>query len=124
MRDIVYLLDENVGPRLYHGLQQHWPEIPVHCVGHEGAPALGTADPDILRWCEAASVSLVTNNRASMPTHLRDHLLAGRHVPGIVIFRRQMALGDAIEELALIWGASSADEYRERLVYLPSPSRL
>ncbi len=54
-------------------------------VGQADTPPLGPSDPDILRWCESNAVSLVTNNRRSMPGHLREHLAAGQHVPGIFI---------------------------------------
>ncbi len=30
-----------------------------------------------------------------------------------------MSIGETIEELLLIWGASEADEYQDQLVYLP-----
>lgn len=117
-----YLLDEDVDPRLRRTLRRHHPDIIVWRVGDPGAPALETKDPDILLWCEANDFILVTNNRSTMPVHLRDHLAAGRHVPGIFILNPKMSLGETADEPALIWAASRPNEYRDQLLYLPISS--
>ncbi len=119
MRIRQYLLDENVDPALKTVLHQQWPEMVVWQIGDPGAPPHGTLDPDILLWCENNDFSLVTNNRASMPVHLRDHLLAGRHVPGIFILHNKMSLRETVDELALIWLATEPDEYTDLIGYLP-----
>ena len=114
-----YLLDEHINPRLQKGLLQHEPEIVVWRIGDPGAPPLQSRDQDILLWCEARGFTLVTNNRASMPVHLRDHLTAGRHIPGIFILKRSLTMGEIIDELILIWGAAEPDEFADQLRYLP-----
>lgn len=78
-----YLLDENIGESLRKGLHAQYPDIVVWRIGDPAAPPIGTPDPDILLWCEANGFTLVTNNRGSMPGHLRVHLEAGRHFPGM-----------------------------------------
>ncbi|MGI8551283.1 MAG: DUF5615 family PIN-like protein [Dehalococcoidia bacterium] len=118
MTVVAYLLDENVDPRLGRGIERRWPAMGVRQVGQDDAPAFGTSDPDILRWCEANDVSLVTNNRRSMPPPLREHLAVGRHVPGIFVIEESETIGETMERLALIWGASDGEEYRDQLVYL------
>lgn len=119
MSTIKYLLDEHVNPRLRKALKQQAPDLIVWRIGDAGAPALNSLDPDILRWCEANNFSLVTNNRASMPVHLQDHLAAGRHVPGIFVLNPKMTMGETALELALIWEATEPDEYTDQLRYLP-----
>ncbi len=54
-----------------------------------------------------------------MPGHLRDHLAAGGHVPGILVVPFPLGIGALVEELILIWGASLPDEYQDQIVYLP-----
>lgn len=119
MNSIQYLLDENVDDSLRKGLHLHWPEIVVWRIGDPTAPRIGTLDPEILLWCEAHNFSLVTNNRDSMPGHLQNHLAAGHHIPGIFTLNANMSIGETIEELALIWGASEPDEYADQINYLP-----
>jgi hypothetical protein len=101
-------------------LHQEWPEIEVWMVGDPGAPERGTPDAEILLWCEVKGFCLVTNNRASMPVHLAEHLAAGRHVPGIFILNnRKMSIGETVQELAMIWAASKPEEYVDALNFLP-----
>ena len=119
MNDIRYLLDENVAPLFRAELLKREPKPVVWRIGDPGAPPRGTPDPAILRWCEENSFILVTNNRKSIPQHLRDHLAEGRHVPGIFELNPDMGIGETIEELLLIWSASDADEYQDVLIYLP-----
>lgn len=114
-----YLLDEHVDPVLRTQLLRHEPEMTVWIVGDPGAPARGTPDPDILLWCGANGSLLVTRNRASMPVHLKAHLEAGCHVPGILTLNPDMTMGETIEELRLIWGASRPQEFQDQIVYLP-----
>lgn len=91
----------------------------VFAVGDLNAPALGTADTEILVWLEANDAMLVSRNRRTMPMHLSKHLAAGNHVPGILLIRRRYTWGQVIDDLQLIWDASTSDEYRDRIEYLP-----
>ncbi|MBA2446717.1 MAG: DUF5615 family PIN-like protein [Chloroflexi bacterium] len=122
MSAIQYLLDEHVGHALRDGVNGRWPDIVVWAVGDPAAPGRGTLDPDILLWCQAHGFILVTNNRASMPGHLKAHLAAGRHVPGILVLNDEMSIRATIDELAIISGASDPDEYVDQLRYLPVTS--
>ena len=122
MSPIRYLLDEHVDPALHTQLIRHEPDLVVWMLGDPGAPKRGTPDPEILLWCEANGFLLVTANRKSMPVHLRAHLAAGHHVPGILVLNPSMTMGATIDELLLIWGASEAKEYRDLLLYLPLTS--
>ncbi|MCP4399110.1 MAG: hypothetical protein GY801_17650 [bacterium] len=119
MSVIQYLLDEHVDPRLKKAIKAFSPDTVVWRIGDSGAPSAGTLDPDILIWCKEHDFSLVTNNRASMPVHLRNHLLRGRHVPGIFILNVKMTVAETADEFVLIWGACEAEEYRDQLRYLP-----
>lgn len=119
MSQINYLLDEHVNPDLKHGLLSRQPEMIVWCIGDPGAPPKGTKDPEILHWCEQKQYLLITNNRSSMPVHLRDHLAAGRHCPGIFILNPKLSMGTLMDDLELIWEASEWTEYRDLIRHLP-----
>jgi hypothetical protein len=114
-----YLLDEHI-PLLYRTqLLRLAPGLTVWAIGDPGAPLYGTLDPQILAWCEEHDFLLVTNNRASMPQHLADHLAQERHIPGILVLNLEANIGQMLAELALIAGASHEDEYRDMILYLP-----
>jgi len=114
-----FLIDENLPPVIAVQVCQHEPRIQALAIGQPGAPSKGTMDPQLLCWIEENDYLLVTNNRASMPGHLRDHLAAGGHVPGILVVPFPLGIGALVEELILIWGASLPDEYQDQIVYLP-----
>jgi len=118
-----FLLDEHVGARFQKALLRQQPEMVVWRLGDPGAPPRGTLDPEILFWCERDGFSLVTNNRASMPVHLRDHLAAGHHVPGIFTLNDDMSMGETVEELIVLWIAADPEEYADQLHYLPVSTR-
>jgi hypothetical protein len=119
MSRIKFLLDEHVHPGIAEGLRKRLGEVIVWRVGDPTAPPLGTPDPDILLWCEAHRFVLVTNNRASMPTHLAEHLEAGRHMPGILTLNPKMSIGEHIDELEYIWQVADPGEFDDVIWFLP-----
>jgi len=119
LKQIRYLLDENVPHAIRDGLLRRRPEVEILAVGSEIAPPLSTPDPEILSWIEREGYILITENRSTMPQHLRDHLEAGRHIPGIFILPRKYTIGGVIEDLLLIWEAAYPDEYQDKITYLP-----
>jgi hypothetical protein len=61
----------------------------------------------------------VTNNRKSMPGHLRDHLAIDRHMPGIFLLNPELSIGQNIDELLLIADGSLEGEYQDQIIHLP-----
>ncbi len=113
-----FLLDEHVNRAIQRQLRRSDPRIEVLAIGDPGAPPAGTSDPDLLRWEENGYI-LVTENRSTIPDHLSEHFAAGRHIPGLFWIRPGIGIGRIIEELYLIWHASTADEYRDRPLFIP-----
>lgn len=65
-----FLLDENLSPKLKLAVFRLNPQSDILRVGDSGAPAFGTLDPDVLMYLEREQRILLTDNRASMPSHL------------------------------------------------------
>lgn len=91
----------------------------VVAIGDDGAPPVGTPDPVVLTWIESNDCYLVTNNRASMPGHLRQHCAQGHHVPGIFVVPRRLNYSLLLEDLLLIWEAALPGEFQDQVIYLP-----
>jgi hypothetical protein len=87
-----YLIDENVNPLYVVQLRRLQSELVVWSIGEPNTPPKGTLDPTILLWCEEYNFILVTNNRSSMPIHLKEHLEEGRHIPGIFILNPDLTI--------------------------------
>ena len=88
-------------------------------IGAPETPPTGTSDQELLIWIEENGYILVTENRSTMPVHLSSHFAAGRHIPGVFYIRPGVSIGRIIEELYLIWFASQAEEYQDRILFIP-----
>lgn len=113
------LMDENVDPLYKKQLLNREPDLVVWQVGEPGTPPKGTLDSEILIWCEVNDFALVTNNRASMPVHLAEHIAQNRHVPGIFILNPNLSIGQNIDDLTLIALVSFEKEHQDQIVHLP-----
>lgn len=116
-----YLMDENVNPVYLNQLRRRESDLIIRAVGEPDTPPKGTLDPEILIWCEVHNFVLLTNNRKSMPVHLADHIIQGRHVPGIFIFNPDMGIGETLDELMVIAEGSFDEEYQDQIIHLPIP---
>ena len=119
MSRLRFLLDEHLAHAIQSRLLQLNAEIEILVMGQPFAPPIGTSDQDILLWLERTGYVLVTNNRRTMPDHIRTHYDAGHRLPGLFLLKRQARIGQVIEQLYLLWIASEAEEYLDRLLYLP-----
>jgi hypothetical protein len=116
---IRYLLDENISRTVRNQLLFHEPTMDVACVGDENAPPYGAPDSTILEWIEQTGYILVSRNRRTMPIHLKEHLTQNKHIPGMLLLKKRMSMGELIEELQIIWHASEPEEYHDHIRYLP-----
>ena len=114
-----FLLDEHINRAIQRQLRRQAPGIEILAIGDPGAPSAGMSDQDILNWIEENQYILVTENRSTMPRHLSNHFTSGKHIPGLLWVRPSVGIGHIIEELYLIWISSSADEYKDRAIYIP-----
>ena len=114
-----FLLDEHINRAIQRQLRRHDSTIEVLAIGDPGAPEAGTLDPPLLDWIEKNGCILVTENRNTMPKHLADHFVAGKHAPGVLCVRPGVGIGRIVEELYLIWMVSTADEFKDRTLFIP-----
>jgi hypothetical protein len=114
-----FLLDEHVNRAIQRQLRRLDNQIEVLAIGDPEAPPTGTLDPEILVWLESHGYLLITAKRSTMPRHFTAHLERGHHIPGIIWLRPGISLGRIIEELYLIWTASTAEEYQDALLFIP-----
>jgi hypothetical protein len=54
-----------------------------------------------------------------MPRHVAAHLAAGHHMWGVLIIRQEKTWREIAEGLLLIWAASSAEEWQDRIEWIP-----
>jgi hypothetical protein len=54
-----------------------------------------------------------------MTRHFRDRLVSGKSAAGSFIVPQRGAIGEVVECLILVWSASQAEEWRNKIAYLP-----
>ncbi|MDF5728104.1 MAG: DUF5615 family PIN-like protein [Rhizonema sp. PD38] len=114
-----FLLDENLSPKLKAAALRLNSAIDILRVGDPDAPSLGTLDPDILCYLELSQRVLVTDNRKSIPRHLEEHWEAGGHIWGLVWLRPSGTIGSWAEALFLIWDTTEAEEWLDKIDWIP-----
>lgn len=76
------------------------------------------ADPDVLVLAKTLGRVLVSHDHATMPGHFY-RFLEHQDSPGLILVPQALPIGVAIEELHLTWACGEAEEFRNRVVYLP-----
>jgi len=75
-------------------------------------------DPEVLRIAAESGRLLVTHDRNTMPGHLRRFIIE-QNSPGIIVIPQRMRVKFVAEDLHLMRAASDAEEWHNRVVYLP-----
>ena len=78
----------------------------------------GRPDPDVLAIAAREGRILLTHDHKTMPRHFAD-FISRTSSPGVFVIPQNVPVVDAIEELVMIWVASEADEWTNRICYLP-----
>ena len=108
--------DADLDGRVLRGLRRAAPEIDIRAAA--GAGLSGHRDPEVLRIAAADGRILISQDRRTMPDHFR-RFVADAASPGVILIRGGISVATAIEELVLIWTASEAEEWVNRLVWIP-----
>jgi hypothetical protein len=112
-----FLVDEDVSDVLAPGLRLREPRLDILDVKEGGLR--GTPDPALLQLAWEQSRVLVTCDRRTMIKHVRARAAAGQLSSGVCIIPQRGNIGEIIDSLLLIWGASTAEEWIGRIAYIP-----
>lgn len=55
-----------------------------------------------------------------MPMHFANFIF-NHDSPGVLLIPQSLSIKQAVEELAIIWGASEAEEWVNTITWLPRP---
>jgi hypothetical protein len=112
------MADEDLDADIIQGLRLSEPAVDILDVKTEGLR--GMKDPALLDLAAQQGRILVTHDRRTMTRHYRERLAAGAsNQPGLFVVSQRSAIGEIVESLLLTWTASRAEEWHDRIVYLP-----
>ena len=78
---------------------------------------LGVPDSDVLHTAADFGRILISHDRKTIPAHFA-RFLDGRSSPGLIIVPQDLDIGLAIEDLLIVWAASDAEEWRDKVGFL------
>jgi hypothetical protein len=73
----------------------------------------------VLEFAAEEERILVSHDVSTMPIHFAEIMTQRASSPGVILLPQSMPIGDAIDEIILIWAASDASEWRNKISWLP-----
>ena len=116
-REVRFLADADLNKSIVSGVLRREPAIDFLTAGSAGLRRL--KDLEVLALAAEQQRVLVSHDVGTMPAHFRTYRNAGKRSAGLFLVAQTLDVGTAIEELLLIWLASDASEWENRLVWLP-----
>jgi hypothetical protein len=101
----------------FQGLRLRQPQIDIVTAAQAGI--LGLPDPSVLAHAADDDRILLSHDKRTMPDHFAAFLMEGNQSPGVMLISRKAPIGQVIEALLLVWGASSHGEWRNVIARLP-----
>jgi hypothetical protein len=78
----------------------------------------GLKEEEVLALASRDGRLLVTHDRRTMPRHFAEFIESATSF-GLLIVPQKMSIADVVEDLILIWVASEAEEWANRMYSLP-----
>jgi hypothetical protein len=110
---IRFLADADLNAVLVNGVRRREPSVDFLTAHVAGLRNLN--DPEVMDLVRV----LVSHDVGTMPSHSRAFRNAGKHSPGVFLVPQSLDVATAIDELLLIWLASEASQWEDRLEWLP-----
>ena len=109
--------DENFNGVILKGLLRLYPHLDIIRV--QDTPLISMKDPDLLEEASLAGAILLTHDTKTIPPFANERIANGQLVVGVIAIPQSMAIGQAIEELAILIGAGTDQDFVNRVYRLP-----
>jgi Domain of unknown function (DUF5615) len=111
-----YQADADLNQAIVTGVLRREPTIDFQTAFAAGLE--GVKDLEVLAMAAQQKRILVSNDRKTMPSEFAEFITSNQS-SGVIIVSRKLPIEVVIEELLLIWEASSAEEWINRIAKLP-----
>jgi hypothetical protein len=109
--------DNDLRSSILTGVLRHEPSIDFQSA--LAASLDGILDPEVLRLAMVQNRILISHDENSMPGHFNEFLKSGNPSPGVFIVPQGAPVGPVIESILIVWTASEAAEWIDRIAWLP-----
>jgi len=111
------LIDENFNHRILRGLKRRLPALDYLLV--QETEVFQQDDPEVLDWAVVHNRVVITHDVNTMTKYAYARLEAGQPLSGLVIIPKELGIGSAIEELAMLLTCCNPEEFSNRVIHLP-----
>lgn len=111
------LIDENFDHRIIRGLRLQIPNLDYVITQQAGLKSLD--DPALLAWAAEHQRIVVMHDVNTLPMYAYERVRDGALIFGVIIVPEDLAIGTAIEELAMLIECSATIEFENLVIYLP-----
>ena len=108
--------DENLNSKIVAGLLRREPSLDFQTA--QAAQLTGLPDPEALAIAARDNRILVSHDQQTLPDHFRRFIEKSTSA-GLLIVSQRLDIGASIEQILLVWSASEAEEWINRIGYLP-----
>jgi hypothetical protein len=112
-----FLADADLNKAILSGVVRREPSLDF--LAAQSAGLRGMNDIDVLSLAAEQQRVLVSHDVGTMPAHFRAFTKTGKYSAGVLLVPQSLDVGTAIEDVLLIWLASEASEWENRLRWLP-----
>lgn len=116
---IRFLADADLNVAIVSGCSRREPTMDFLSANDAGLD--GVPDPEVLAIAAEQDRILVSHDFQTMPLHFGRFLQARGSSPGVFLVQQYSPVGAVIEELVLVWAASDAEEWKNRILNIPLP---
>jgi hypothetical protein len=116
---IRFMADADLKDAIVRGCRRREPGMDF--LSANEANLAGAPDPNVLALAAEQARILVSHDFQTMPRHFATWLQGHGYSPGLILVPQYLAIGEAINELVLIWRASEAEEWANRIATIPLP---
>jgi predicted nuclease of predicted toxin-antitoxin system len=113
---IRFLADADLNHAIVAAVLRRVPEADFRSATDAGLS--GLHDLEVLALAAREGRLLVTHDQNTMPRFFAE-FIAKRASPGVIVVRQKLTVASVLDDLVLIWTASQAEEWTNRIVYLP-----
>lgn len=112
-----FLADADLNRTIVSGVLRREPSLDF--LTAQAAQLRGLSDSEVLGRAAEQQRVLVSHDVGTMPAHFRAFRSSGKRSSGVFLIPQSLDVGAAIDELLLVWLASEASEWEDRLWWLP-----
>jgi predicted nuclease of predicted toxin-antitoxin system len=112
-----FAADENLHNDILRGVLRRQPNLDI--VRVQDTAMYEAEDVTLLEWAAKEGRILLTHDTRTMPNYAYQRLREGKPLAGVFIINDHLPIGQVVNELLAVAGASEPEEWENRVVFLP-----